>query len=93
MGEKKDTTRKKAVFGKKEKERKKEAGGLSMPNFMHLYRETNVYKLVFWVKSVEGGHTLIWVHTEQSSCMSGLLASVVCSPLPLNMKLPSTQKH
>uniref|UniRef100_A0A3Q3A5T6 Reverse transcriptase domain-containing protein n=1 Tax=Kryptolebias marmoratus TaxID=37003 RepID=A0A3Q3A5T6_KRYMA len=68
-------------------ERRKEEGGLDMPNYMHFYWAANVCKLCFWFKPAESKTVSVWSLMEQNSCKSGSLASVVCSPQPLDKRL------
>uniref|UniRef100_A0A3P9J6K5 Reverse transcriptase zinc-binding domain-containing protein n=1 Tax=Oryzias latipes TaxID=8090 RepID=A0A3P9J6K5_ORYLA len=68
-------------------ERRREEGGLAMPNYMYFYWAANLYKLIFWGMSKKNENIPLWAIMEQDSYISGSLASVVSSPLPLDKKL------
>lgn len=70
-------------------EKSKSEGGLALPNFIHYYWAANIQKVAFWASSFPDGEGPNWCLMERRACGSADAVSLVCSPLPLSVKLHS----
>lgn len=68
-------------------ERRREEGGLALPNYKHYYWAANIHKLLFWVSELDEDEIPVWVHMERYASSPVSLRSLVCAPLPLSKHL------
>ncbi len=54
-----------------------------MPNFLHYYWATNIYKITIWDSTFVNGDGPNWSLMEQQVCSPVSPASLLCAPLPL----------
>lgn len=65
-------------------EKKREDGGLALPNFLYYYRATNIQKKLFWLEDPSEPESPSWARMEKYSSSPISLSSLICSSLPLS---------
>ena len=67
-------------------ERRKEEGGLALPNYLYYYWAANIHMLMFWVSDVPENDSPAWLDIEQHTSSPVSLGSLICAQLPLSKR-------
>lgn len=67
-------------------QRHKEVGGLGLPNTIFYYWAANIHKITYWISIPEDQGSLDWVNMESGFSSPADLRSLICAPLPIDLK-------